>query len=46
MKEIYLLKNISFLLNNIKIYTIYKKKYKEKIGKTELKNSNKLEIRF
>jgi hypothetical protein len=43
MKKIYLLSNTSLLLNNIKIYIISKKKYKEK---QNLKSSNKLQINF
>jgi hypothetical protein len=39
MKKIYLLRNISFLLNNIKTYLISMKKI-------ELKTSNKLEMYF
>jgi hypothetical protein len=38
MKKKYLMSNTSFLLNNIKTYTISKKKYKEKTEKIELKN--------
>jgi hypothetical protein len=45
MRKIYILNNISFLLNNMKIY-IFLQKNKKKIEKTELKTSNKIQMRF
>jgi hypothetical protein len=43
MKKIYLLNNTSFLLNNIKTYTISKKNTKKKHN---LKTLNKLQMHF
>jgi hypothetical protein len=45
MKNIYFSENTSFLLNNMKINTISKKKHTQK-RKTKLKTSNKVQMCF